>query len=140
MKLCAILAATVLAAGGGAYGLYTYTDLFGEKPADPGQCPVAKAGGCPHCNRGTSTDACGPTESAGPMAAVAAAGPVAAAGAKASCCPDGPCCPGPCCDAAKVSAKKASCCPDGPCCPGECCLTPTVAAAGGPAAVASAKK
>src|SRR5438046_2101643 len=129
MKLTAILAATVLAAGGGAYGLYTYSDLFDEKPADLSQYPVAKSGGCPYCNRGAPSDACeaktdtccaNPCAKCTPVcdgcplcefdcsvccggtASVAAAGPVALF---------------------KPTAQaKASCCPNGPCCPdGPCC-------------------
>jgi hypothetical protein len=82
MKLTAILAATVLVAGGGAYGLYTYTDMFVEKPADLSTAPVAKTGGCSHCCMGLSAgDAgtCPISTSAGGegSAGLAAAGPVA---------------------------------------------------------------
>jgi hypothetical protein len=151
MKLTAILAATILAAGGAGYGLYTYTDLFGEKSADLSSCPVAKTGGCPHCNRGTSTDAaevktdsccatpcakCTPVCDGCPLcevdcslccagsAGVAAAGPVGLFPQTSQVkAKAGSCC------ADKAVAKKPDCCPNGACCPdGPCCGTAKVSA------------
>src|SRR5262249_23136776 len=100
-KLVAILGVCVVAAGGAAYGLYAYTDVF-DSGADLGNYPVAQSKCC-----GGPDGCCPSNEDANLSAAVAVAGPVGVVP------PTSPISTGlPCCQAKAGVAFKGGCCED----------------------------
>lgn len=69
-KIVALIVIAIAAVGGGAYGLYAYTDVF-ESSLDLGCCEVTHTGGC--CGQRL---ACDSSENTDMTALVAIAGPV----------------------------------------------------------------
>lgn len=80
-KLIALIAVGLVAAGGGAYGLYAYTDTF-QSHSDLGSCDVSNTGGCcggpSQCTEGGDAEMQAAVALAGPAGVVQATAPVAA--------------------------------------------------------------
>lgn len=98
-KLIAIVGAGLVAAGGTAFGLYSFTDVFDSNP-DLGNCAVVQGRTC-----GGPTGCCSLEEAPSLTAAVAIAGPAAAIEERSPVSANSGCELTPCCEVRLPAAR-----------------------------------